>query len=64
MNIFEYFDWEWNTYGPAKEQMPDWRLGQAFYVQFEKDGREFADLFYETDPEKARKLIFEYYDIG
>ncbi len=64
MSLFEYFDWETNVYGKAVDSMPDWRLGQAFYVEFDKTGKEFPELFYEMDKDKARDIIFEYYGIG
>ena len=70
MNILEYFEWENNTYRKAKDQMPDWRLGQAFYIEkafyieSDKSGVSDSDLFYEPDEDKARDLIFKKYNIG
>jgi len=47
----------------AEGKYPHQRLGQAFYNRFDSTTDPFPVLFFETDNEKALKLITESYKI-
>lgn len=64
MTFEEYFSWEQTDFAMARNRDPDWRLGQAFYIQHDHTGEPFPELFHERNDDKAREIIFECYING